>query len=176
MKELGVGIPAESITTYTACEKLSLRFPPQAAAITPTKMPIPVATTLSFTSPAYLLELYVTARHFAQEPGLYGAIEMRNPRTGEVTEAFGDAARELTEVLAGGDRERFDAMFEEVRQFFGPFTREALEQSSFLLDRIIERACDWARSREHFRAGGRARSRAGAGSLLRTRSRAPYYP
>jgi chorismate mutase/prephenate dehydrogenase len=64
---------------------------------------------------------------------------MRNPRTGEVTAAFGDAARELTEVLAGGDRERFDAMFEEVRQFFGPFTREALEQSSFLIDRIIER-------------------------------------
>ena len=37
------------------------------------------------------------------------------------------------------DREQFTAMFEEVRKFFGPFTGEALEQSSFLIDRIIER-------------------------------------
>ncbi len=34
----------------------------------------------------------------------------------------------------------FDATFEEVRQFFGPFTAEAMEQSSFLIDRIVERA------------------------------------
>jgi chorismate mutase/prephenate dehydrogenase len=92
------------------------------------------------TSPAYLLELFVAARHFAQSPALYGPIEMRNPRTAEVTAAFRGAAAEVAEVLAGGDRARFEALFDEVRAFFGPFADEAVEQSSYLIDRVVERS------------------------------------
>ena len=99
----------------------------------------PLDETLRFTSPAYLMELYVTARHFDQSPDLYGPIEMRNPATAHVTNVFRDAAREVAEVLGSGDRERFRTLFAEVREFFGPFTHEALEQSSFLIDRLVER-------------------------------------
>ena len=101
---------------------------------------LPLEETLSFTSPAYLLELYVSARHFAQAPELYGPIEMLNPRTGEVTAAFQAAAREVAEILASGDQARFAALFAEVRAFFGPFTEVAVEQSSHLIDRIVERS------------------------------------
>ena len=114
-------------------------FQTQVLGVTLARLGMPLDETLTFTSPAYLLELYVTARHFAQEPNLYGAIEMRNPRTKDVTGAFADSVEELASVLANGDRERFTELFEEVRRFFGPFTGEALEQSSFLIDRIIER-------------------------------------
>jgi chorismate mutase/prephenate dehydrogenase len=114
-------------------------FQTQVLGLTLTRLGTPLDETLRFTSPAYLLELYVAARHFAQAPALYGAIEMRNPRTGEVTQAFGEAARELAQVLDRGDQAAFGAMFDEVRAFFGPFTDEALEQSSFLIDRIVER-------------------------------------
>lgn len=96
--------------------------------------------TLGFTSPAYLMELYVAARHFAQSPALYGAIEMGNPRTGEVTAAFRAAADEVAGVLGSGDQTRFEALFAEVRAFFGDFTAEALEQSSYLIDRIVEQS------------------------------------
>jgi chorismate mutase/prephenate dehydrogenase len=85
------------------------------------------------------MELYVTARHFDQSPDLYGPIEMRNPATAHVTTAFRAAAGEVAEILGSGDRERFRALFDEVRDFFGPFTHEALEQSSFLIDRLVER-------------------------------------
>ena len=95
--------------------------------------------TLRFTSPAYLMELYVTARHFAQSPDLYGPIEMRNPATAHVTSEFGKAATDVAAILASNDRERFRQMFDEVRDFFGPFTHEALEQSSYLIDRLVER-------------------------------------
>ena len=115
-------------------------FQTQVLGLTLARLGVPLDETLPFTSPAYLLELYVAARHFAQEPDLYGAIEMRNPRTGDVTGAFEAAAREMGAVLAEGDQARFAEMFEEVRRFFGPFTDEALEQSSFLIDRIVERA------------------------------------
>ncbi len=96
--------------------------------------------TLDFTSPAYLLELFVAARHFAQSAALYGPIEMRNPRTGEVTAAFRGAAEEVAGVLAAGDRARFEALFAEVRAFFGDFAAEAADQSSYLIDRVVERS------------------------------------
>ena len=114
-------------------------FQTQVLGLTLARLGVPLEETLKFTSPAYLLELYVAARHFAQESALYGPIEMRNPRAGEVTQAFGEAARELATVIADGDQQAFDAMFVEVRGFFGDFTEEALEQSSYLIDRIVER-------------------------------------
>lgn len=114
-------------------------FQTQVLGLTLVKVGVPLAETLRFTSPAYLLELYVAARHFAQSPDLYGAIEARNPRTGEVTDAFRTAAQELADVLHRGDQARFQAMFGEVRAFFGPFTDEAMEQSSYLIDRVVER-------------------------------------
>jgi chorismate mutase/prephenate dehydrogenase len=114
-------------------------FQTQVLGLTLARLGVPLDETLRFTSPAYLLELYVAARHFAQSPALYGPIEMRNPRSREVTAAFGDAARELGDIVSGGDQAAFDTMFAEVRAFFGPFTAEALEQSSYLIDRIVER-------------------------------------
>ncbi|MBX3248994.1 MAG: bifunctional chorismate mutase/prephenate dehydrogenase [Myxococcales bacterium] len=100
---------------------------------------VPLEETLAFTSPTYLLEAYVVGRHFAQSPGLYGPIEMFNPRVAEVTSGFRAAAEELTEILTSGDQPRFDAVFDEVRAYLGPaFTEEALEQSRFLVDRLVE--------------------------------------
>jgi chorismate mutase / prephenate dehydrogenase len=114
-------------------------FQTQVLGLTLARLGTPLGETLRFTSPAYLMELYVTARHFDQSPDLYGPIEMRNPATAHVTNAFGAAAKEVADVLASGDRERFRQLFAEVRDFFGPFTHEALEQSSFLIDRLVER-------------------------------------
>ncbi|MEP6763640.1 MAG: bifunctional chorismate mutase/prephenate dehydrogenase [Gemmatimonadaceae bacterium] len=114
-------------------------FQTQVLGLTLARLGMSLEESLQFTSPAYKLELYVTARHFAQSPALYGPIEMRNPRTGSVTEAFANATREIAQVLAEGNQPEFEALFSEVREFFGDFTEEALEQSSFLIDRIVER-------------------------------------
>jgi chorismate mutase / prephenate dehydrogenase len=100
---------------------------------------VPLAESRRFTSPAYLLELYVAARHFAQAADLYGPIEMRNPATAQITAQFRRAADELAEILEMRDQARFDAMFREVRAFFGEFAQEATEQSRFLIDRLVER-------------------------------------
>jgi chorismate mutase/prephenate dehydrogenase len=95
---------------------------------------------MPFTSPAYLLELDVAARHFAQDPALYGSIEMRNPWTADIIAAFGASVQDVADILALGDQAAFSRLFDDVRTFFGDFTAEALEQSSFLIDRIVERA------------------------------------
>ncbi|MDQ8161771.1 MAG: bifunctional chorismate mutase/prephenate dehydrogenase [Gemmatimonadota bacterium] len=114
-------------------------FQTQVQGLTLSRLGVPLAETMPFTSPAYLLELYVAARHFAQDPALYGAIEMGNPRTAEITAAFGASVQEVADVLARGDQAAFARLFTDVRTFFGDFTAEALEQSSFLIDRIVER-------------------------------------
>ena len=115
-------------------------FQTQVQGLTLSRLDLPLADSLQFTSPAYLLELYVAARHFAQDPALYGSIEMRNPRTADITAAFGQSVHDVADILARGDQAAFSRLFADVREFFGDFTAEALEQSSFLIDRIVERA------------------------------------
>lgn len=113
-------------------------FQTQVFGLTLARLGVPVAETRPYTSPSYLLELYVAARHFAQASALYGPIEMRNPELSRVTEALQTAARELAGILTAGDQAAFDAVFEEVRGYFGDFTGEALAQSRVLIDRIVE--------------------------------------
>ena len=113
-------------------------FQTQTLGLTLARLGMPLEETMPFTSPAYLLELYVTARHFDQDPALYGPIEMRNPGTRQVTAEFGKAARDIAVILETGNQQAFENLFGEVRTFFGAFTAEAVEQSSFLIDRIVE--------------------------------------
>lgn len=104
------------------------------------KVGVPIAETLSYTSPSYLMELLMTGRHFAQSPDLYGAIEMSNPETARVTGLFQESVEAVRRAVVEQDRAAFRAIFEEVRAFFGDFTESALEQSSFMIDRIVERS------------------------------------
>ena len=113
-------------------------FKTQVLGLTWSRLGVPLEETLRYTSPAYLLESYVTGRHFAQSPELYGAIEMLNPDSGRVTDAFRGAASDLAAILQAGDQTAFDQVFAEVGAFFGDFTEEALEQSVFLIDRLVE--------------------------------------
>ncbi|MEE2718492.1 MAG: bifunctional chorismate mutase/prephenate dehydrogenase, partial [Planctomycetota bacterium] len=103
------------------------------------KLDVSVQETLRFTSPIYHMELLMTARHFAQSADLYASIEMSNPNRDQVMQQFRDAAEELHVAIAGEDREAFRALFSEVESFFGDFSKTALEQSSFLIDRLVER-------------------------------------
>jgi chorismate mutase/prephenate dehydrogenase len=100
---------------------------------------VPIDHTLQFMSPIYLMEVLLAARHFAQSSDLYASIQMSNPRTHEVCEAFMAAAHELQQATESRNREGFARVFEEVRDYFGPFTERALQQSDFLIDRLVER-------------------------------------
>jgi chorismate mutase/prephenate dehydrogenase len=135
---------AETTATHhdraMAVVQVLTHFQTQVQGLTLSRLGLPLVDTLAFTSPAYLLELYVAARHFAQDPALYGSIEMRNPRTADVTSAFSQSVHDVADILARGDQAAFSRLFDDVRTFFGDFTAEALEQSSFLIDRIVERA------------------------------------
>ena len=100
---------------------------------------VPIDETLRFTSPIYLMELLMTARHFGQSPELYASIQMSNPATPTVTAAFTQAAQQLQQIATAQDHEAFDAVYAQVREYFGDFTERALGESDFLIDRMVER-------------------------------------
>lgn len=131
---------AEEHDRAMAFVQVLTHFQTQVLGLTLARLGGQLEDSLRFTSPAYLIELYVAARHFAQDPALYGPIEMENPRTGEVTEAFRRAAESLQNVLATRDQTAFERMFREVRAFFGEFSHEATEQGGYLIDRLVERS------------------------------------
>ncbi len=101
---------------------------------------VPLEETLQFTSPVYLMELLMTARHFAQSPQLYASIQTSNPLTNEITDAFLEAATAHKENIQSKDQPAVEATFDEVRAFLGSFTDEALQKSSYLIDRLVERS------------------------------------
>ncbi|MDP7029813.1 MAG: bifunctional chorismate mutase/prephenate dehydrogenase [Phycisphaerales bacterium] len=101
---------------------------------------VSIEETLRFTSPIYHLELLMTARHFAQSPDLYSAIQMSNPNTEEVTSAFLKSAEELDALIRTGDAQAFEHAFSEVTDFFGDFASRALSESTHLIDRLVERS------------------------------------
>jgi chorismate mutase/prephenate dehydrogenase len=115
-------------------------FRTQVTGLTMSRLGHSLAQSKQVSSPVYLMELYMVARHFAQDPELYGPIEMLNPETERVTRAFVDIAIEIAQVLRDKDQTRFNAIFAEVRRSMGPFTEEALEQTSHVVDRLVERS------------------------------------
>jgi hypothetical protein len=65
---------------------------------------------------------------------------MSNPRSDEVTDAFIEAVEQWRRVVHDRDTRAFEQLVNEVQDFFGPLTAQALEQSSFLVDCLVERS------------------------------------
>lgn len=114
-------------------------FATEVAGLAMASLNVPLEQTLQFTSPVYLIELLMTARHFAQDPNLYASIQMSNEQTPRVLDAFHDATSKWRDIINSGDRAAVQIMFEQVRQHFGNFTEQAMRQSSYLIDRLVER-------------------------------------
>lgn len=103
------------------------------------RLDIDIQRTLEFTSPIYLMELLMAARHFAQSADLYSSIQMNNLETSTVLDALKQTGDELRTIVLQKDRAAFKELFECVHKHFGDFSEQALEQSSFLIDRLVER-------------------------------------
>lgn len=111
----------------------------QALGLAMARLGVPISETLRFASPVYLVGLLMTARHFGQDPGLYGAIHRSNPEQPRVAEAMVSSLRDWLQAVEHRDQSRFDQLFAEAARFFGPFSDEALRESAHLIDRVVER-------------------------------------
>jgi chorismate mutase/prephenate dehydrogenase len=94
---------------------------------------------LEFSSPIYRLELGMVGRLFAQDPRLYAEIIFATPERQELLKLYLTSMVEQIEILNKADKEEFCREFSRISEWFGPFVDQAMRESSYLIDKLIER-------------------------------------
>jgi chorismate mutase / prephenate dehydrogenase len=94
---------------------------------------------LEFSSPIYRLELGMVGRLFAQAPDLYSGIIFASDERCSLLKEYITSITELISMVESSDKEEFEIEFNEIATWFGPFSEQALRESSFLIDKLIER-------------------------------------
>ena len=100
---------------------------------------VPLARTLEFSSPIYRLEMGMVGRLFAQDASLYAEIIFATPERRALLKDYINSLSKNLEMLEKGDKTEFEQEFKKITQWFGPFGEQAMRESSFLIDKLIER-------------------------------------
>ncbi len=103
------------------------------------KRNVPLARTLEFSSPIYRLELGMVGRLFAQDAALYAEIIFSSKKRLELLKSYIEGLSANMSMLESGDKADFIAQFNQIAEWFGPFGEQAMRESSFLIDKLIER-------------------------------------
>lgn len=94
---------------------------------------------LDFSSPIYRAELMMTGRIFAQDASLYADIVLSNEERRTLLMNFFRHHEKLSQLVENDDKEGFIKVFEEITEFFGEFAPQALEESSYMINRLSDR-------------------------------------
>jgi chorismate mutase/prephenate dehydrogenase len=100
---------------------------------------VDLARQLEFSSPIYRLELGMVGRLFAQDPKLYADIIFSTPERRTLLIKYAKGILQNLELLENADEEAFLTEFREIAEWFGPFGDQAIRESSYLIDKMIER-------------------------------------
>ncbi|BDY03757.1 bifunctional chorismate mutase/prephenate dehydrogenase [Ferrimonas sp. YFM] len=88
---------------------------------------------LQFSSPIYRLELAMVGRLFAQDAKLYGDIIFSQPDTLARARHYLERYQEALKFLEQGDKEAFEAQFDDIAQWFGDFAQQFQSESGNML-------------------------------------------
>lgn len=100
---------------------------------------VPILRTLELSSPIYRLELAMVGRLFAQDPELYAEIVFATPERLRLLKDYIQSLHENLGLVERGDKAEFVARFREVAEWFGPFSEQAMRESTFLVDKLVHR-------------------------------------
>lgn len=100
---------------------------------------VDLARTLEFSSPIYRLELGMVGRLFAQDPDLYSKIIFSTPERRQLLLRYVESLKGNAEMLESGDEGAFLEEFRRISAWFGPFSDQAIRESGYLIDKMIER-------------------------------------
>lgn len=88
---------------------------------------------MAFASPSSRLQLQLTARHLAQDPNLYGNIQIQNAQSGMVLKTYAEAVNELSHFLRANDLKKFTSYFQQGKRWFGGFGKESMATTDHLI-------------------------------------------
>jgi len=87
-------------------------------------------------SPASQLQLKLAARHLAQDPNLYGNIQLKNVRTPLVIKTYAQAVGDLWKIIEAQDLKSFENYFKQGTRFFGKFGIQAFRETDQLIGQM----------------------------------------
>jgi chorismate mutase/prephenate dehydrogenase len=100
---------------------------------------VPIARTLELSSPIYRLELAMVGRLFAQDPALYAEIVFATPERLALLKDYLQSLQQNIGLVERGDKAEFIARFRQIAQWFGPFSEQAMRESTFLIEKLVHR-------------------------------------
>jgi chorismate mutase / prephenate dehydrogenase len=100
---------------------------------------VPILRTLELSSPIYRLELAMVGRLFAQDPALYAQIVFATPERIALLKDYINSLQQNLGLVERGDKAEFIARFREVAEWFGPFSEQAMRESTFLVEKLVHR-------------------------------------
>jgi chorismate mutase/prephenate dehydrogenase len=100
---------------------------------------VPIHRTLELSSPIYRLELAMVGRLFAQDPSLYAEIVFATPERLALLKDYIHSLHENLDLIERGDKAEFVARFRKVAEWFGPFSEQAMRESTFLVEKLVHR-------------------------------------
>lgn len=95
--------------------------------------------TLEFSSPIYRLEVGMVGRLFAQDGAMYSEIIFATPERRKLLKEFIASMNGHLAMLETNDKELFIEKFDHIARWFGPFSEQAMRESTFLINKLIER-------------------------------------
>ena len=95
--------------------------------------------TLEFSSPIYRLEAGMVGRLFAQDGAMYSEIIFATPERRQLLKEFIVSLTDHLEMLETNDKATFIKEFDQIARWFGPFSEQAMRESTFLINKLIER-------------------------------------
>ncbi|MFH0726199.1 MAG: bifunctional chorismate mutase/prephenate dehydrogenase [Pseudomonadota bacterium] len=98
-----------------------------------------LSRSLEFSSPIYRLELGMVGRLFAQDSSLYSEIIFASPERINLLKSYIASLTGNLSMLERGDKAAFNEQFGKIAEWFGPFSEQAMRESTFLIDKLIER-------------------------------------
>ncbi len=100
---------------------------------------INLSRSLEFSSPIYRLELGMIGRLFSQDPELYADIILATPERRALLQEFIQSLNRHLPLLENADRDAFCSHFRDVSSWFGPFCGQAMRESNYLIEKLVER-------------------------------------
>jgi chorismate mutase/prephenate dehydrogenase len=100
---------------------------------------VPILRTLELSSPIYRLELGMVGRLFAQDPSLYAEIVFATPGRLALLKDYIQSLQQNLGLIERGDKAEFIAQFRKVAEWFGPFSEQAMRESTFVVEKLVHR-------------------------------------
>ena len=81
----------------------------------------------------------MVGRLFTQDPALYAEIILSSPERRELLKDYMASLNDNLDMIEKGDKAIFCREFQKVAEWFGSFSEQAMRESTYLIDKIIER-------------------------------------